>query len=242
MDKAYVYAVRVDGIVRYIGKGTGRRLNAHMKIVRSMARRRAAGESVIAVSMFYDKLFRAYVAGSTIDHEILCDGLSNADAYRTEIEVKKGFEAAQLWNAGKPWDREDYRARQRTRWADPDVKEYHRQKVVDAQRHPQRVERNSARLKSAWADPEKRAALHVGIKKFRASVFDKTVLGSLLAFVRNNPGLSFTEIRNGFQDHKKGSVANSLRRLRDRGLVTKDEGKHGVYYASNIIELKRIGT
>jgi hypothetical protein len=34
--EAYVYAIIVDGIVRYIGKGSGKRSIAHMRLVRSI--------------------------------------------------------------------------------------------------------------------------------------------------------------------------------------------------------------
>lgn len=52
---AYVYAITVDGIVRYIGKGRGRRLNVHLNIAKLITRRRACGEK-ISSSIFRERM------------------------------------------------------------------------------------------------------------------------------------------------------------------------------------------
>jgi len=237
MGIAYVYAVLVDGVIRYVGKGSGRRLHAHMKIVRSMARRRAAGEMVVAESPFYEKLCKAYLSGSDIEAAIVNGGLTHEQAFRDEIAERKKYPASQLWNAGSYWDKPEYRAKQKARWADPELRELHRKHTAEATQKPHVAELHSKRLKSAWNDTERRAALLAGIRRYRASVSHTTLSGRIHAYVRDNPGKSFTEINTAF-NHSKG-VPNTLARLRKKGLVSKADGKHGGYFAGNVISIQR---
>lgn len=237
MGFAYVYAVLVDGIIRYVGKGSGRRLRTHMKIVRSMARRRAAGEVVVAESPFYEKLCKAYLFGSDIEAVMLNSGLTHEQAFRDEIAERKKYPASQLWNAGSCWDKPPYRAKQKARWADPELRALHRKHTAEAARKPHAVELQSKRLKSAWNDPERRAALLDGIRRYRASVSHTTLSGRIHAYVRDNPGKSFTEIKTAFKQSK--GDPNTLARLRKKGLVFKADGKHGGYFAENDISIQR---
>ena len=237
MKGAYVYAIVVDGITRYIGKGSGRRFQAHIKIVRSMARRRAADEMVVAESRFYEKLCKAFLSGCGIEAVILISDISHEQAFREEIAERKKYPASQLWNAGSCWDKPEYRAKQKARWADPDLRELHRRQTAQAARRPDFVAAHSRRLKSAWDDPEGRAKLLNGIRQYRASVSHTTLSGKIHAFVLDNPGKSFTEIKAAFS-HSKG-VPNTLARLRKRGLISKAEGKHGGYFAGNVISMQR---
>src|SRR4249920_1262421 len=83
MNRAFVYQIIVDGVVRYIGKGTGGRLANHMKKVRMIARRRAAGET-ITTTHFYNRLTKAWLAGSNIEFNVIADRLSDAEAFESE--------------------------------------------------------------------------------------------------------------------------------------------------------------
>lgn len=95
---AYVYAVLVDGVVRYLGKGTGRRHRDHLykatRIVKygpERARRMRAGQ-------FHLRLAESLKAGATITDVILADRLSDGEAYERErMEIAKVC-PGQLWN------------------------------------------------------------------------------------------------------------------------------------------------
>ena len=110
--KAYVYAIKVDGVVRYIGKGTGRRYAGHLAKVRQLDRRQADGLDATPPSRFYSLLLDAYRRGLKIEPVIVSDGLADRDAYRLEIETRKQYPAKQLWNERPCWQRPEYRARQ----------------------------------------------------------------------------------------------------------------------------------
>lgn len=181
--KSYVYAIRVDGVVRYIGKGIGRRVHRHMNIVRSVARRRAAGE-IVRTSHFYNRLTKAWLGGAEIDEIIIIEEVTNEQACK--IEIKEIAERkSQLWNTYPGGDggavkglrkltaEQKYRIAESNRktWADPQLKAEHgaRCKVVllrpDVQekiRKNKTLEHNqkvSDKAKARWADPDFRAKM-----------------------------------------------------------------------------------
>jgi hypothetical protein len=98
----YVYALYVDGVVRYIGKGSNGRLHFHVIEARRINRRRARGANTNRTATnFYRKLAEAMRHGATITEEIVLDGLTNNEAYRIEkqkIEELHKQNRGQLWN------------------------------------------------------------------------------------------------------------------------------------------------
>ncbi len=236
MKGAYVYAIVVDGVTRYIGKGSNRRTREHFKIIRSMARRRAAGEAVQAPSAFYEKLCAAYLAGCEIDSRILVDGLTHKEAFRAELAERDRYPAEQLWNEGRCWDKPEYRNRQQARWNDPRAREFHREQVRRATQDPSFVERQRSRMREAWSDPDKRRKLHDGMRQHRDAIFEGTLTGKVLAFVRSHPGQTFSSIKKAFAPRRADA---SLRKLVKRSLIYKADGKYGAYFPTNILELER---
>src|SRR5262245_53480758 len=100
---AYVYAIKVDGVVRYIGKGRRYRLIEHRRIARELNRRRAAGEKIKARRV-HNKLAKAIRNGSVIEHDVIAFNLSDDVAYDRERSEIANAPAGQLWNvkAGGP--------------------------------------------------------------------------------------------------------------------------------------------
>lgn len=235
---AYIYAVRVDGIVRYVGKGTGTSFTRHIKIVRSMARRRAAGETVLAESVFYEKLCKAYLNGSVIDHEVLLDGMTNEDAFKKVTDFWSSYPAGQLWNSPKAWDRPEFRQKQMARWSDPEIKQYHRDRVAAVQQRPENVQFHQRKMKDTWNSPDGRTKMMAGLHAYRTSVFENTIIGKVYRLICDNPGLTFTALKSSFPEHQK-AVAISLKRLRNRGLIEKGYGKFGGYIQTNVTEIYR---
>jgi hypothetical protein len=98
----YVYAVYVDGVVRYIGKGSNGRVHFHVIEARRINSRRARGANTDrTATKFYRKLAEAMRHGAIITEEIMLDGLTNQGAYRIEkqkVEELQKQKRDQLWN------------------------------------------------------------------------------------------------------------------------------------------------
>jgi hypothetical protein len=95
-NKYYVYAIIVDGAIKYVGKGSNGREKLHLKLVLSIVRRRAVGE-VVRTSRFHNELAKAWLAGSTIEEVILHSDLTEQQALRLEVkEIKRRRKT--LWN------------------------------------------------------------------------------------------------------------------------------------------------
>src|ERR1700689_5405130 len=120
MPKAYVYAVLVDGTVRYIGKGRGARLFTH-----SINAKRSAARCGRKTAHLYPRLHRKLVeavrAGSTIVERVIAFGLSDAGAYRLESKLIASFHSLRT---GQLWNTVDERFMDRSmlprHWADPE--------------------------------------------------------------------------------------------------------------------------
>ena len=129
--RAYVYQIIVDGVVRYVGKGTGKRATSHIAIVRSIIRRRAAGETVRATH-FQNRLAKAYRDGADIQIEIVADGMTDAAAF--DLEVAQVARHRGLWNMTAGGD------------APPRA----------TKRSPEFIAKVTASNKAAWSDPDLR--------------------------------------------------------------------------------------
>ena len=98
----YVYAIYVDGVARYIGKGSNGRMHFHVIEARRINSRRARGANTDrTATKFYRKLAEAMRHGATITEKIMLDGLTNQRAHRIEkqkIEELHKQKRDQLWN------------------------------------------------------------------------------------------------------------------------------------------------
>jgi len=96
----YVYIITVSGVVRYIGKGKGLRMYAHMKEVRSRLARDFRLASI--GSKLQRNLTRALLAGEKVIEEVLIENLTDKAAYKLEYDHMREYVLAgkrdQLWN------------------------------------------------------------------------------------------------------------------------------------------------
>ena len=100
MPISYVYQIRVDGVVRYVGKGRNGRVYSHLIDAKRTAAR--PGVKIRNVWPFFrQQLVRAVSRGSKIQEEILFSSLTDAEAYRIEGQLIGKFHrhySGQLWN------------------------------------------------------------------------------------------------------------------------------------------------
>ena len=102
--RSYVYAIHVDGVLRYIGKGTNGRMYTHMKEVSQRLTRKFKLKNVSP--FFQRKLTEAVMKGAVIEQIVLADNLTSKQAYKLEYRHLERLVYAgnreQLWNAIPP--------------------------------------------------------------------------------------------------------------------------------------------
>jgi hypothetical protein len=103
-ERSYVYAIHVNGVLRYIGKGTNGRMYDHMKEVRQRLTRKFKLKNVWP--LFQRKLTKAVMKGAVIEEIVLADNLTSKQAYKLEHRHLERLVYAgnreQLWNAIPP--------------------------------------------------------------------------------------------------------------------------------------------
>ena len=99
LRQCYVYEIRVDGVVRYIGKGCNDRVYSHL----IEAKRTASRPGVVRnLSPHFRKMLVCAVRrGSIITEKIISSKLTDAEAYAMEWQMIWDYHkrhAGQLWN------------------------------------------------------------------------------------------------------------------------------------------------
>lgn len=165
---AYVYAILVDGIVRYVGKGNGNRTREHLRIVARLVAGQPGGPKEQVV---HRRLAKAQMSGCSILIDKVAVGLTDAEAYNVEREVISAAPKGQLWNlheggigttsdfARAKWADPEYRANQAKAMRDPVVIERRRAAQREAQNRPDVRARVKAAQRKAFSRPEFRAQL-----------------------------------------------------------------------------------
>ena len=96
----YVYEIRVDGVVRYVGKGRNGRIYSHLIEAKQTASK--PGVKIRNLSPHFRKMLVAAVRrGSTIKEKIVADNLTDQEAYTIEHQMIGNLHkhhAGQLWN------------------------------------------------------------------------------------------------------------------------------------------------
>jgi hypothetical protein len=95
VNLAYVYAILVDDVIRYIGKGRKGRAELHTKLAKKINKQRSSGHKV-RTTYFYNKLAKAMRENSNIVVRILKRGMTDEQAFAEEIQQIE-FHTG-LWN------------------------------------------------------------------------------------------------------------------------------------------------
>jgi hypothetical protein len=95
----YVYnLIDADGVVRYVGKGTGRRVEYHLGVIQALA----AGAPVTRGRKVHHRFAADIQIGRQFRAAVVADGLSQADAYPMEAALiakhRRETEGGTLWN------------------------------------------------------------------------------------------------------------------------------------------------
>jgi hypothetical protein len=76
--RSYVYAIHVDGVLRYIGKGSNGRMYSHMKEVKQRLMRKFHLKNISP--LFQQKLTEAVMQGAVVEEIVLIDNLTPKQA------------------------------------------------------------------------------------------------------------------------------------------------------------------
>lgn len=181
---AYVYALTVDGVVRYIGKGRRYRVVDHISRIKAIAEGRP--HSGTRTHPAYVNFAAAYKAGSEIDYFIIANGLTDEEAYLLEYlkieEHPKGF----LWNAqsggrgdtggrrlrdvwNNPITRASLAAKIRVGHLNDKYKERARVRSLELWQDSKFRDRWLAQHRAFWTDPRSAAARRARLKTLWAT-------------------------------------------------------------------------
>jgi hypothetical protein len=171
---AFVYAIKVDGIVRYIGKGTNRRIKEHIWVVQKILR----GQEPDYAKLVHYKLAEAKRSGATITSEIVAKEMTSAEAYEHEkrlVAEDRANAPGQLWNvasggAGFPSDlapellaeiTAKVSKKAKLRWSNPEWRTARLAQIND----PSALAAQSEAMKQRWTEAGYRARQSVALAK-----------------------------------------------------------------------------
>jgi LEM-3-like GIY-YIG domain len=100
LRQCYVYEIRIDGVVRYVGKGRNGRIYSHL-----IDAKRTASRSDVKISNlsphFRKMLVSAVRRGSNIVEKMVASNITDGEAYTMERQMIGNYHkrhAGQLWN------------------------------------------------------------------------------------------------------------------------------------------------
>ena len=145
---SYVYRILVDGVPRYIGKGTGWRLPGHLAVLTGRKPR----------ERIHGLMIEAAAAGAVVTGDKVAEGLTHHQAQNLEREMVAA--ATGLWNLAPGGG--GFNSRMAAKgWADPEKAAARRA----AMNTPEAKARRSEAGKARWQDPEYRARVSAARKK-----------------------------------------------------------------------------
>ena len=109
-NRSYIYVIHVDGVLRYIGKGTNGRMYSHMKEVRQRLTRKFKLKNIWP--LFQRKLTEAVMKGAVIEEIVLADNLTSKQATSLNIVIwNEWFTRGIASNSGMPFRQASIRRR-----------------------------------------------------------------------------------------------------------------------------------
>lgn len=194
--KFYVYEILVEGEVKYVGKGIGRRVKNHLAAAKRINREfyQGSGDSI---SPFYKNLISAINDGRKISYRVVEFFECEQHALDKEIRHISSFQDGILWNDGpggnggtsngayRRWTKEFRRQAHSEKlsqvWADPVLRKRH----SDLLRGRKKSDSHSEAVRASWDRPGERARRGNKIRAFKLFVEAKkrsNLYSSVLAF------------------------------------------------------------
>jgi hypothetical protein len=98
----YVYEYRIDGCVRYVGKGTNERAETHLGIATAINSKRAVSETV-TTTRWLNFLAKALREGTSVEVIRVAENLKDEQAWEKEVELiahygRAGIDGGLLYN------------------------------------------------------------------------------------------------------------------------------------------------
>ena len=96
-----VYVIEVDGVARYYGLGTMRRVRGHIAEAKRRARIVANGGPIGNQAKLYRAFIAALAASARVEVKVIRDGLTDTEARMLERQLIAVAPLGQLWNGNK---------------------------------------------------------------------------------------------------------------------------------------------
>lgn len=149
---AYVYALTVDGVVRYIGKGRRYRVVDHISRIKAIAS--GTPHSGTRNHPAYVNFAAAYQAGCQIDYFVIANGLTDDEAYLLEFLKIEEYPPDDLWNAQSGGRGDTGGRRLRRVWNNPITRSSLAAKIRAGHLNDKYKERARVRSLELWQDSE----------------------------------------------------------------------------------------
>ncbi len=235
----YVYQIVVDGVVRYIGKGSGARWKSHVAKAKRLNAIRATGATA-SVSVFYNRLAKAIRNGATIEQRLVMTGFAEPESYEMERAAIAVMPDGQLWNrwieangntTASPELKERLSAAALKRYEDHTERARMRAIHAEVARRPDVRERKSQGTKRRWAEnPD-------AFKRFQTAAYTPEVVArrakSYEEFLKANPVFAAGKARS-LNEHWSDPEKNAAHRAALAAAHARPEvkAKRRAYYDS----------
>jgi hypothetical protein len=252
----YVYAIVIDDIVRYIGKGTNEtgkhtRFHDHMRAMRRLVRCRMEGVSPNFyeryTEMYASRLAHEWLDGAEIREEIFARGLSDEQAFELERKLIAKHRKT-IWNIGEGgpgFSSESGRAAGAKGRASqgPEVIIPRSRNIKAAMKKrfaemPEETERLARQQRDAWQKPgarESRAATMIAYRRT-----PNTIKGRIIIAL-GETGATLDQLYEAIPDVPHAGVRGALHKLKKlQEVETVVVGGDSINRLTNLVRLPRI--
>lgn len=232
--RSYVYAIVVDGVVRYVGKGTGGRKDDHFRQARRIIREGA--DLSFTPSVCASNLAVAIQSGSDVSCRIVASDLGEQAAYDLERRLIARLRNG-LWNkspGGKGFTSDAAKRARKMVEQQFSCRDFldRRAAAIGAslrerfERNPEEAVRLSNIQRRAWRQPGAREKRVAGMVAYRR--LPTGIKARVLAAVGN--GATLEEIAHAIPDRGRRAIISTIHKLKRSGEITKEGGKYDGLY------------
>ena len=172
LEGFYVYGIKVDGTLRYVGKGSNGRIYSHRSIALSGKWGRGSDR------VRYQALAEAIKRDAKITYLLYADKLTEREALLLENKLIQKIcqsNPGQLWNKDRKSDAAiaERRAATATRWAKKGARKRHSRMMKKKWQDSTYKKARSVSIAAAWQRPDVRARHLAGLRRVAPSISKK---------------------------------------------------------------------